>query len=450
MNNTNKEPLRKAVHKNPPGKAVGVRKKKMLMNMYRMKIKNEPNLKFSKLTKALSQETGIGIQTVRKTVRKYWDGQAITVKKRKIRPTLFEKIDNFDKCLIRQKIHSFWFRHEIPTSKNILFTINNDPDLPSLQFTSLKKLLKDLNFDYTRWNRNRCALTEKKDIVLWRRKYLEDIRRYRKEGRTIYYLEETWVNIGKYSQDELLDDKEPPGNSKRLIALHIGSVNGFVEGGLLCVEPKNNMSSYHENMNGDIYYDWFRGILPLLEDNSVIIMDNASHYSVANRVPTMSWKKDSILKWLEDKGLVLDRPMVKFQLIEKAKELRNTVDIYRRSIQEAINYNKAILRLPPYHSELNPIQLAWSAVNDYMKTNNCTSYKLDDICQLINDGVKLVTPEMMANFVDQSVKEEDKLWDLDFIIDEMLEEAVTASSASNTGVTINLVSSSELSDNMSD
>lgn len=419
----------------------------MLINMYKNKTKNEPDLKFSKLTKSLSQETGIGIQTVRSTVCKYRGGQAITAKKRKIRPKLIEKLDIFEKCEIRQTIHSFWFRHEIPTSKNILLAINADPDLPSLQFTSLKKILKDLNFEYTRWNRNNCALTEKKNIVLWRRKYLEDIRRYREEGRTIYYLEETWVNIGEYSHKELRTNIESSAKSQRLIAVHIGSIEGFVEGGLLCFEPKSNMSSYYENMNGDIYYDWFRSVLPLLEEKSVIIMDNASHYSIENHVPTMSWKKDSILKWLEDKGIVFDGPMVKFQLVEKAKEIRNTVDIYRRSVQEAINYNKAILRLPPYHCELNPIQLAWSVVDSHMKTKNCTSSELDDVRQLINDGVKLVTPEMMTNFVDRSITEENKLWDLDFIIDDMLEVAVTAS---NTAVTNDLVTSSESSDCRSD
>lgn len=36
----------------------------------------------------------------------------------------------------------------------------------------------------------------RQDLVLWRRKYLEDIRRYRQEGRPIYYLDKTWVNVG--------------------------------------------------------------------------------------------------------------------------------------------------------------------------------------------------------------------------------------------------------------
>lgn len=37
---------------------------------------------------------------------------------------------------------------------------------------------------------------EKPEIVLWRRKYLDKIRHYREERRRIYYLDETWINVG--------------------------------------------------------------------------------------------------------------------------------------------------------------------------------------------------------------------------------------------------------------
>jgi len=42
-------------------------------------------------------------------------------------------------------------------------------------------------------------MIEKEKIVIWRNKYLENIRKYREEGRTIYYLDETWVNAGDIS-----------------------------------------------------------------------------------------------------------------------------------------------------------------------------------------------------------------------------------------------------------
>lgn len=95
--------------------------------------------------------------------------------KRKIRPTIHDKIDDFDKNAIRQKIHAFWARREIPTMIKIVQDINNDSNLPNISRTSLQRLLKELGFEYTKRNRN-SALTERGDLVLWRQKYIQDIR----------------------------------------------------------------------------------------------------------------------------------------------------------------------------------------------------------------------------------------------------------------------------------
>jgi len=215
---------------------VSTHKKELLIELYKYKTQNEPDLKLTKKMRLLSQDTGIGYTTVKNIVREYLCGQGI--KQKRIARTFYEKIGTSDKCRILQKIHSFWFRHKIPTLKNTLLAINADPGLSSLSVCELKKILKDLHFEYTPCNYNYRlrALTEKEDIVLWRRKYLEDIRRYRNEGRTIYYLQETWINAGQYSSKDLWADIEPSGEGKRIIVVHIGSVEGFVEGGLLCFE----------------------------------------------------------------------------------------------------------------------------------------------------------------------------------------------------------------------
>ncbi|CAI6358942.1 unnamed protein product [Macrosiphum euphorbiae] len=82
--------------------------------------------------------------------------------------------------------------------------------------------------------------------------------------------------------------KEHSGKGKRLIVLHIGSTDGFVPGGLLCFESKTNSTDYHDEMNGDTFYEWFVRILPLLKENAVIVM----YHSVKKcKIPTMSWKK---------------------------------------------------------------------------------------------------------------------------------------------------------------
>jgi len=38
------------------------------------------------------------------------------------------------------------------------------------------------------------VLTEREDLIVWRRQYLYDVRKYRVEGQSIYYLDETWLN----------------------------------------------------------------------------------------------------------------------------------------------------------------------------------------------------------------------------------------------------------------
>ncbi|XP_026815523.1 uncharacterized protein LOC113555299 [Rhopalosiphum maidis] len=394
-------------------------------------------MKYIDLMMSLSTDTGFGLRTIRSTVKEYKEtGVVSSPNKKKIRSTVIEKIDDFNKNAIRQKIHSFWFRREIPTLMKVLAVINEDSELPNLSRSGLYRLLADLNFEFTKRNRN-SALTERNDLILWRRRFIRDIRRYRNEGRTIYFLDETWVNAGECTNKVWVDNtvkschdafikglttgaKNPTGKGKRLIVLHIGSSNGFVEGGLLCFESKKNSADYHDEMNGDSFFEWFCRVLPLLNENSVIVMDNASYHSVKkDPIPTKSWTKNKIIQWLQDKNVEIDKTWLKIELLDKVQQFQ-PVNKYVID-EEAKKYNKIVLRLPPYHCELNPIELAWSVVKNHVRQNNST-YKLSDVRQLLIDGVKKVSPEMWANFVKHTIAEENKMWDIDCISEEMLEE----------------------------
>jgi len=101
-------------------------------------------------------------------------------------------------------VHSFWHKREIPTLQKILVAVHQNEDLPDLLQTNLYRVLKGLNFQYTKRVRN-SALIERDDIVIWRNKYLEAIRKYRQQGRPIYYLDETWVNAGDCTQKTWVD-----------------------------------------------------------------------------------------------------------------------------------------------------------------------------------------------------------------------------------------------------
>jgi len=382
------------------------------------------HLKYIDLIKSMSQEIGIGQRTITTTLSEYRRKGTITSPNRKkLRPKLTDKVNESDKNAIRRKIHEFWHRREIPTFEKIMASINNDSSLINFSRSSLKLLLKDLNFVYTKIKRNQ-ALYERGDIVCWRQKYLEYIRYYRSCGRQIYYLDESWINVEETSKsvDNTIQSgqKNPSAKRKKLIAVHIGSSDGFVDGGLLTFESKDNSNHNHDEIDHDTFYEWFSSILPLLKDNAVIVMDTALYHSVKkDTFPHFSWKKDKIIKWLENNGKLIHRPMVKHQLLEEAEQFRTICEKY--VIDElAKENNKIVLRIPPYHSELNPIELAWSSVKQHVKTNN-TTFKLTDVQKLLHEAVERITPQMWKNYVNHIIKIEDKFFELDFIIDELLE-----------------------------
>lgn len=80
--------------------------------------------------------------------------------------------------------------------------------------------------------------------------------------------------------------------------------------------------------------------------------------------------------------------MVKIELLEKVKQIR-TVDKHVID-EEAKKNNKIALRLPLYHYKLNPIELAWSMVKNHVR-QSYTTFKLNDVRQLLIDRVKRVT-----------------------------------------------------------
>lgn len=263
--------------------------------MYKSKKTNEPNILYKQLIKELMSETGLGKNSIEKTISEYKSQKTISSPNiKKQRPKIIYLIDDFDKNAIRQKIHMFWRNRDPPTLDKIINAVSNDDSLPTLKRTTMYALLKDLHFEYTKRKQN-SYLTERENLIIWRRNDLRSIKAYQEEGRTLYYLDETWCNAGDCSPKEWVDNsiksnrdayqreltigaKKPTGKGIRLIVIHIGSRNSFVDGGL-CFESKTNSSDYHHEMNGEHFLKWFKNILPLLDDNSVIIMDNAPYHS---------------------------------------------------------------------------------------------------------------------------------------------------------------------------
>jgi len=86
----------------------------------------------------------------------------------------FGNIHDLDLNEFRQRVHSIWLRHELPTIDKILLEVNQDPSLPNFKRTGMYNIIKQLDFIFTK--RKRCSvLTEREHLIAWRRNYLYDI-----------------------------------------------------------------------------------------------------------------------------------------------------------------------------------------------------------------------------------------------------------------------------------
>lgn len=216
------------------------------------------------------------------------------------------------------------------------------------------------------------------------------------------------------------------GNSaekgKHLIMLHIASKKGFVEGGLLCLESNTNTNStnYFHEMDGVTFLEWFQKILPLLDENAIIVLDSAPYHCEKQiKYPTSTWKRSEIAQWLLSKNIDFECSFVKAELIQLVKSHKKQHDQYVLD-EIARSQNKTLLRLPPYHCELNLIELAWPMLKSFVKCNN-TTFKINDIKQLFIDGINQITPDHWNNFEKCIIDEENRFWDIDIMVDDMID-----------------------------
>ncbi|KAL3284228.1 hypothetical protein HHI36_018391 [Cryptolaemus montrouzieri] len=90
----------------------------------------------------------------------------------------------------------------------------------------------------------------------------------------------------------------------------------------------------------------------------------------------------------------------------------------------ARNQNKIVLRLPPYHCELNPIELVWAKMKNYVASKN-TSFKFQDMKKLFAESIERIDAVKWQNCINHVVeKVEPKMWQLDHIIDEQLDPII--------------------------
>lgn len=108
----------------------------------------------------------------------------------------------------------------------------------------------------------------------------------------------------------------------RLIVLHAGNSDGFIDGAGLVFPSATTTGDYHGEMNRANYLQWFEyQLLHQLECPSVIVLDNASyHTTILNKPPTASSTKADVQQWLSKNNITYGTDMLKCQLLDLVKK----------------------------------------------------------------------------------------------------------------------------------
>lgn len=216
--------------------------------------------------------------------------------------------------------------------------------------------------------------------------------------------------------------------------VHAGGENGFVPGAKYNFLCKKNTADVHHEMDADTYENWFvNQLLPNVPPESVIVLDNASyHCRKREKIPTGTWRKNDIFEWLNSKGIRTDNEMLKMDLLACVSQIKSQYDVNK--IDELASASgHVVLRLPPYHCELNPIEMVWAQLKHYIKMNN-TTFKVKDMEELITQGYRNITLDNWQNYVKHIKDVEANMWKVDDLQDNLEEFIINVgeSSASET------------------
>ena len=225
-------------------------------------------------------------------------------------------VNNFDLEGIRRAVREFYSGKKYPTLESLLALLKEKGLFDGERIT-LWKVLRKLGFKYKQVNDKRYVY-EQPRIIVQRHKYLRRMIRNKREGRPVVYLDEAWANARDSVEKMWVEDspavsggtiggvRKPSGKGNRLIILHAGGENGWVNSADLVFQSKKATGDYHDDMTVAHFEEWFHNsFLPNLQSNSLIVMDNAPYHSrKLEPVPTMSSTKLGMQDWLTAKGIV--------------------------------------------------------------------------------------------------------------------------------------------------
>ncbi len=293
----------------------------------------------------------------------------------------------------------------------------------TFHISTLGRSLDRWGFEFGRGTRSQ-HLKEKDHVVAARQRYLRKIRGNRLQENSIetirpeVYLDESYVNknhsndyIWYFGEDGPWVQK-PTGNGERLIIMNAITKDGWVHGAKNVFKSTKKTGDYHGQMNNELFTKWFKEkLLPNIPENSIIVMDNASYHNILSphSAPTPTCSKKKIRDWLEKNHVACREDCLKAEMVEILKKIVPAPNYVIDEI--AYEHGHEVLRTPPYHPELQPIETCWGVVKNDM-ARNC-DFTMKNLTLQLDKSFGIVTANTCASIIEKVRKKEDCFWEED-------------------------------------
>ncbi|KAL0275935.1 UNVERIFIED_CONTAM: hypothetical protein PYX00_003645 [Menopon gallinae] len=192
-------------------------------------------------------------------------------------------------------------------------------------------------------------------------------------------------------------------NELRFTIMHAGSETGLLDGveHVVLDKKRNDVENFER---------WFiNKLLPKIPANSVVVVDNNLYHKKNEDIPDGSWKKHQIKSWLASRNANITEIHKKRDLLAVVNGLRSPYSTRQRIVELASQRGIILVSLPPYHYELNPLNMVWAQVKCYIRSNMRT-FKVKIIKQLVKEAFYAITNVNWMDYVHHIRRMEDLLW----------------------------------------
>ena len=324
--------------------------------------------------------------------------------------------------LLRQRVRELNRRGDYVSVRSLRGWLHQACGQVEIPVKTLWRTLKRMGFVHGAAKR-RSTLKERDYVIIARRAYLRRKRANRHPRGGTYrpevYLDETYLNVNHskdntwYFEADGAWVNKPAGKGPRLIIVHAMTPEGWVPNARLVFQAKKRTGDYHGQMNSTNFAKWFtEQLLPNIPPRSLIVMDNAPYHNelAPDAFPTPKTTKAQLQQWLKTHHRADYRDdMLKPELYQTCRQLCPVPKFMVDVIAEAEGHT--IIRTPPYHPELQPIETCWAIAKEYCAAR--CDYTMAGLKTHLEAGFDQVTPAVCQGLIQKVRTQEDQYWQED-------------------------------------